>query len=160
MAFPWLAKGESPPNKGKKASIEARTRMSISRKKLMATGWRPSNWGKKMNYSEEHLEKLRQNIRKALAAIKPAVPIWIHKGYKYLHIPGTARTSNLEHRLIAQKVLGRKLKKNEVVHHINGDKSDNRNSNLLICENWYNRWLHERMAEIFQIAMFRKEKLN
>lgn len=157
MAFPWLAKGEPPPNKGKKASIEARAKMSQSRKNLMARGWTPSNWGQTMNYSEEHLAKLRQNIRKAIAAIKPAAPVWVHKGYRYLHIPGTARTSCLEHRLIAEKVLGRKLKKNEVVHHINGDKSDNRNSNLLICENWYNRWLHERMAEIFQIAMFRKE---
>jgi len=50
-----------------------------------------------------------------------------------------------EHILIAERVLGRILKPNEVVHHINEIPNDNRNSNLIICENEnYHRTLHRR----------------
>ncbi len=55
------------------------------------------------------------------------------------------------YRLIAEKVLGRLLKKGEHVHHINTDRTDNRNSNLLICSHAYHRLIHCRMKRLKQI---------
>ena len=54
--------------------------------------------------------------------------------------------SNTEYRRIAAKALGRPLTSNEVVHHIDGDYTNNANSNLLICTNDYHIKLHMRLA--------------
>lgn len=51
------------------------------------------------------------------------------EGYKRVLIEGKLV---LEHRFIMEQHLGRKLDKNEVVHHINGNKEDNRVENLEI----------------------------
>ena len=49
-------------------------------------------------------------------------------GYVRLWISRTERV--LEHRLIMEKHLGRKLNRDEVIHHINGNNADNRLANL------------------------------
>lgn len=62
------------------------------------------------------------------------------QGYVLIRVgPGIWR---MEHQIIAESVLGRSLKPKEVVHHINGDKSDNRKINLLICSASYHQRLH------------------
>ena len=52
----------------------------------------------------------------------------------------------LEHIVTAQKALGRELKPNEVVHHIDCNPGNNKKSNLLICDRKYHTWLHFAMA--------------
>src|SRR5207237_341603 len=49
-------------------------------------------------------------------------------GYIRIWISKTERV--LEHRLVMEQQLGRRLNRDEVVHHINGNNADNRPANL------------------------------
>lgn len=61
---------------------------------------------------------------------------WIKapKGYILIRDPQNEMASRdgyvMEHRLVMAKAIGRPLRKNEVVHHLNGVKDDNRIENL------------------------------
>lgn len=54
-----------------------------------------------------------------------------------------------EHRTVAEQILGRSLRKGEVVHHINRDKKDNRPENLMIFQSQaeHARWHKEHDQE-------------
>ena len=70
-------------------------------------------------------------------------------GRGYIQVEHHGRFS-YEHRLVAERVLGRRLEDYEVVHHINGRRDDNRPQNLCVMHEtdhesyhaWYN-WIRQ-----------------
>jgi hypothetical protein len=60
------------------------------------------------------------------------------RGYVRVHAPEHPRAFGhqgwyYEHRLVAERMLGRLLYNGETVHHINEHKCDNREINLFVC---------------------------
>lgn len=71
-------------------------------------------------------------------------------GYRIIHLPEHHRSMTndcwkgyvYEHIVVAEKYLGRKLTENEVVHHLDGNRSNNDTANLLVLERSQHVKLH------------------
>lgn len=62
--------------------------------------------------------------------------------YKYKRIKLKDGTTRDEHRLVMEAALGRRLRSDEDVHHINGDPRDNRIENLELMDRKTHARLH------------------
>ncbi len=75
------------------------------------SGNKNPNWRGGRTISSHGYVLIRVGVEHHLAAVN---------GYAY------------EHRLVAEKKLGRRLRKGEIVHHVNGDKQDNDPENIAV----------------------------
>lgn len=106
--------------KGRIFSIETRYKISQAR------------MGKGFSHVAESKEKMskwhKENPRGKLFQFQTG-RIINPQGYVRIYVPN-AKKRIFEHRLVMEKKIGRLLEKNELVHHINGIKDDNRPENL------------------------------
>ena len=81
---------------------------------------------------------------------------YMHKGYTIVRVEGHPFTNNgfiKQHRLVMERHLNRYLEHGEVVHHLNGKRSDNRIENLqLMTESEHNSF-HAKGRVVSEIRM-------
>lgn len=132
-------------NKGKICSEETRKLISDKLKgktpKNVVAGW---NKDRKCDWSKTGTE--HQNWKGGKVT---------HKGYIMLFSPNHPNPNQgkyvYEHRLVVEKRIGRYLTKEEVIHHLNENKQDNRIENLMLFEN--NRAHMKFHIKIKQVGM-------
>lgn len=104
-------------------------------------------------YCKKEFYSTRNEFCSPECASKYKVEHYKHKtyfenGYVVEFHNGYNKKGNVkQHRRIMEDFLGRKLSENEVVHHINGDKTDNRIENLQVMTRSEHSSLHRRMEK-------------
>jgi hypothetical protein len=110
------------------------------------TGEQCPNYGKKM--SNETRAKMRP-IWDSIGDQRRFARKKHNNGYILVYAPDNPNSDKhgfiLEHRLVMESVIGRPLTKDEYVHHINGNKSDNRPENLMITNMREHAKIHMEM---------------
>ena len=69
------------------------------------------------------------------------------EGYQICTRLGENRNKKI-HRIIMEKIIGRKLLKNEVVHHVDGNRSNNNTSNLILMTKSEHSSLHSKLLKM------------
>ena len=93
---------------------------------------RTSSWNKKIGMAQK---AAWDNVRKRMPVGSKRIS---HDGYvivKFKKDNADGRAWRGEHLLVMEKMVGRKLRPGEQVHHIDGDRKNNLPENLFLCKN-------------------------
>lgn len=102
-------------------------------------GWGVNTIKRWLRYHEIPLRDIRDAIiRRQRGNTGNKHPRWLGKrnlgGYIYTYFPDHPSSNKqgymAQHRLIAEQILGRYMREDEVVHHIDGDRANNEKDNL------------------------------
>lgn len=107
--------------------------------------------GASYNVTAKHGSKYCHDCRQKIANFAPAN---VKGGSEYVYSKNEYKTSTLEHRCIATKVIGRKLTSSDIVHHIDGNTKNNSLDNLLFLSNKNHIKLHQYLNEQLYIRSY------
>lgn len=170
----YIMRGKRNPRYGTHLSDETKQKISQNRMGKL-TGEKNPNYGKQLSEKTKDLIRLAQTgdknprwkggismrpppdpYRKSRSKLGEKNPQW--KGGRTMNNQGYVMIKDwnhprahhdgyvLEHIVVLEKKLGRPLAKNEVGHHINGDKTDNRPENLEAVNRAYHIAFHHTNA--------------
>src|SRR3990167_5369370 len=117
--------------------------------------WLPSHYLRGKPISLAHRKKIGETQRKTWAKREgkrkppPLGSTFINKaGYVQVKMVSGPFLWILEHHLIVEQSLGRALRKDEVVHHIDGQKTNNNLTNLFLCTRKQHMLLHQSLDQL------------
>ena len=125
---------------------------------------KPSHFGRRKCCSVKCMGKYRETVYKGkdnpnYGNRGPKNPIfkgdYINKfGYVMIYEPTNPNSMKdgyvLEHRKVASEMMGRPLLPSEIVHHLNGDKTDNREENLQVMSRSEHSSIHHKLNYVIE----------
>jgi len=142
--------------RGKRPSLETRIKLSIARRARVMPPISEETKAKiKASWTEERKAKTSAAMSARCGSLSHMWRGGVRtnpEGYVKIYCPSHPFCDGggyvMEHRLVAERALGKYLDPKNVVHHINKNVADNRNENLVICEDdAYHKLIHKRMKE-------------